>query len=252
MQDTKLKFYFFLCSYITLFVYATIVSFSWTALLAGLVLARLIGIIGVDLGLHRYWTHKSFKSSKWFEYVMMFFAVLNLYGSTIMFAGVHRMHHSYSDTDKDPHSGPWYKVLFYVRRTDWVVPISVINDLARSRMHRWIHKHYFKLHAVLFLLCIIDPIVGGQTIAAIVTINWLGAGAVNILSHSSLGRRNFNTNDKSTNTWLIQFWSWNEGLHNNHHYRANSYDFAMKPGEVDIPASFIRFLAKLKIVELSN
>lgn len=250
MQDTKFKFYFFLAAYILLFAYATVIDFSWLTLLGGFVLARLVGVIGVDLGLHRFWTHKAFQSSTWFEYVMMAFAVINLYGSSIMFAGVHRMHHSFSDTDKDPHHGPWYKVLFYVRRKDWVVPLSVISDLARSNLHRWVHKHYFKIHALLLLLCMIDPIFAGHTLAAIVAFNWLGAGAVNVLSHSKFGSRNFETNDQSTNTWLIQFWSWNEGLHNNHHYRANAYDFAMKPGEVDLPAAFIRLLAKFKIVTL--
>lgn len=252
MQDTKFKFYFFLASYVALFMYATIVNFSWLVLLGGFVLARLVGVVGVDLGLHRFWTHRAFKSSVWFEYVMMLFAIINLYGSSIMFAGVHRMHHSFSDTDKDPHHGPWYKVLFYVRRKDWVVPLSVISDLARIGLHRWTHKHYFKIHAVLLLLCLIDPIFAGHTLAAVVTFNWLGAGAVNILSHSSFGNRNFDTDDKSTNTWLIQFWSWNEGLHNNHHYKANAYDFAMKPGEIDIPASFLRLLARFNIVTLPN
>lgn len=252
MNDTKVKFYACLFFYVILFLYAVVSSFNLIFLILSFLLARMVGMIGVDLGLHRLWTHRAFTSTKWFEYVMMWCAVVNLYGSSIMFAGVHRMHHSYSDSDKDPHYGPWYKILFYVRRKDWVVPTSIISDLARQEMHRWFHKHYFKIHAILIACCFINPMIAGYTLGAIITFNWLGAGAVNILSHSSLGHRNFDTKDKSTNTWFIQFWSWNEGLHNNHHYKPNAYNFAMFPGEIDVPAYFLKLLNKFKIVVLPN
>lgn len=251
INNNQTKFHLILLLNVFTFIYALASSFNLYFLIFGLILARFIGLIGIDLGMHRYFTHKSFQSKRWFENVMLLIGILNHQGSSIMFAGVHRMHHAHSDTEKDPHNGSWLKILFYIRHKNFLVPMHMIADLARNPLHRLIHKQYFKIHFALLLLTLLDVVVYGYTIGAIVTINWLSAATVNILSHGDHGKRNFDTKDKSTNTWIIQVWSWNEGLHNNHHYLPSAYDYAMKKGEIDLPAIVLRLLEKINIVTLN-
>lgn len=249
MLDTKFKFYFFLIAYLALFVYATVVDFSWFMIVVGIILARIFSIIGVDIGLHRFWTHKAFKSSKWFEYVMMMFAIPVLNGSSIMYAGTHRLHHAYSDTEKDPHGGVWWRVCLYIYEVK-DFPVRVVSDLMRDGFNRWCHKHYFKIHSIILCLCMIDPVFAGHTLGAIVFGGFLFTGVVNVLAHRPIGYRNFDTDDNSTNIRWLQIWSLHEGLHNNHHHNASAYDFAMRPGEFDVAASFLRLLGKVNAVTL--
>ena len=58
--------------------------------------------IGISAGLHRYFTHKSFKTSKAWERIMLFASVYASVGSSIAWVGMHRAHHRYSDKKYDP------------------------------------------------------------------------------------------------------------------------------------------------------
>ena len=251
MLNTRTKFYFFLIAYLSLFLYATVIDFTWQWVAIGIVLARIFSIIGIDLGYHRLWSHKAFKSAKWFEYVMMICAILAYNGSSIMYVGTHRMHHAFSDTDKDPHGTIWWKICLYMYEVK-EIPIRVISDVIRNPFHRWCHKHYFKIHTAILIMCLIDPVFFGHTIGAIVFGGFLFTGAVNVLAHRKIGYRNFDTDDNSTNIRWLQIWSLHEGLHNNHHHDASAYDFAMKPGEYDVAAIVLRALARVKIVDITR
>src|SRR5215469_18926267 len=65
--------------------------------------------------LHRYASHKMFTMSKGWEKFFYFLTFL-LQGSSFLnpraYAIVHRMHHTYSDTEKDPHSPHFFKDVF--------------------------------------------------------------------------------------------------------------------------------------------
>ena len=62
------------------------------------------GIVGVNVSLHRYYSHKSFKTTSWKERILLWSSIPTSLGSPAMWCSVHRMHHSYSDTDRDPHN----------------------------------------------------------------------------------------------------------------------------------------------------
>jgi fatty-acid desaturase len=61
-------------------------------------------LIGISIGYHRYFSHRSFKTSQYLEILMLFFGLICGGRSAITWAAVHRLHHSTSDTNKDPHS----------------------------------------------------------------------------------------------------------------------------------------------------
>ena len=64
----------------------------------------MIGCFGISIGYHRLLTHKSFKTSKFWEYFCTFWGMLAFTGSSIGWVGMHRDHHKYSDKPGDPHS----------------------------------------------------------------------------------------------------------------------------------------------------
>ena len=68
------------------------------------VVMYVITALGVEAGLHRYFTHRSFEAS---EPVKVFLGVagsMAAQGPIIFWVANHRMHHAYADTDRDPHS----------------------------------------------------------------------------------------------------------------------------------------------------
>lgn len=250
-MSIQVKFQIYLVFYISLFFYALVINFSILSIVYGFLLARLVSTLGVDLGHHRLWSHKTFVPKRWFEYTLMFFALIVHNGSSVVFAGVHRLHHAYSDTNQDPYNVVWWKLCLYLYKVK-EFPLRLVSDLLRDPMHRWCHKNYFKIHFAISVCCLLDPVFFGYTIGAIVFWSTVFAGIVNVLAHRKVGYRNYNTKDNSTNIRWLQIWSLHEGLHNNHHHKASAYDFAMKKYEWDPAAALLRIFRKFNIVKLNT
>lgn len=226
-----------------LFFSAVISNWSIWYLILVVVFGKIIGYIGNEIGMHRFWSHRSFQTEKWKENLMHICAVPLLCGSSIAYAGVHRQHHAYSDTERDPHqtSSAW-KTLFYVRDPKLQISPKIVSDLIKSPTHRFLHEHYFKINiAVLFLsLGLFGPIYTGWFLSGVITYNFIVIGLVNIYGHRpDHGSRNFDTNDRSTNNFWLQALTWNHGLHNNHHQYPSKYRMNVHPKEFDFPGWLI-------------
>lgn len=63
-----------------------------------------IQMFGVSIGFHRYLAHKSFKTSRFFEGVLMITGSMALEGPLLFWVATHRRHHRFSDEPGDPHS----------------------------------------------------------------------------------------------------------------------------------------------------
>lgn len=241
-----------LAIHLALFIYAMIAEFSWWYLLTAFLVAKLFNALGNEVGLHRLWSHKSFTTQRWKEYLLHMFAVPLLYGSSLTYAGIHRQHHAYSDTDKDPHiTRPWWKVFFYVRNPDYAIEHRFISDIIKDPLHRWIHKNYFQLNVFLLIIFLVlaGPIITGWFLCSISIYNFIAAGLLNIFGHRpEYGTRRFDTKDNSSNNFWLQVLTWNEGLHHNHHAYPGSYTFKTQPGDVDVPGWMIEkfFISKTR------
>ena len=227
------------------------VSAWW--LLAALVWSKIIQLIGHSVGMHRYFSHKSFNTTLNGERLMAWTSLLLGVGSPIQYARNHRQHHKVVDQPSDWHSpkndGRLYTALgiWEFNSLSWFMERGGMTprDLLVHPTYRFIHDHYYKIwgaltaitllinwHITLYLLAVPSFIYH-------IELNvW-----VNCVGHS-WGYRNFNTEDQSRNNQWVQTFSLGEGLHNNHHAHAQLYDFAVKKGESDISAWFIeKFLA---------
>ena len=76
-----------------------------------------VALYGITRGYHRYFSHREFNTSTVQETLMLYCGLLCGVRSPLAWAGVHRMHHAYSDTELDPHSPilmPKWRVFFSV------------------------------------------------------------------------------------------------------------------------------------------
>jgi stearoyl-CoA desaturase (delta-9 desaturase) len=204
--------------------------------------------------MHRFWSHKSFKTSKFKENIMHICALPLLCGSTIVYSGIHRQHHAYSDTVKDPHTtGSIFKTLFYIRDKDFYINQKFIKDLIICPTHKFLHTHYFTINTIILLLFlfVFGVVNTGYFLSTIIVYNFIMIGMVNTVGHmKKYGVRNFETNDNSTNNFWLQLVSWNHGLHNNHHQFPSNYRMNVYPNEFDFPGWMIeKFFLKDELVD---
>jgi stearoyl-CoA desaturase (delta-9 desaturase) len=220
--------------------------------------------------LHRYGAHRQFTMSKGWERFFHFLTWLIMGPSYLCpraYAIMHRMHHAYSDTPKDPHSPVqqpnlitmmWrtklqYEGIKYGRapvepRFDGGYPEWKIFDdrlsgwatsIAWGSLYTFIYVT-FATHWWLFLLLPVHWVLGP-----------VHGGIVNYFGHK-LGYRNYDSTDNSKNTLFVDVLTMGELFQNNHHKWGQSPNFAVRWFEIDPAYQFVRLLGWLRIIDLSN
>jgi len=130
-------------------------------LFLGFLWYQIIAIFGVSAGLHRYFAHNQFTASKTYEIVALYLAMLAGSRSPLGWIGAHRIHHQYSDTEKDPHS---------VKHMGWKVMYPILWDtggptggdlrtvvrLMRNKIALFFHRNHFVLLAIPYLLLFVS------------------------------------------------------------------------------------------------
>jgi len=199
------------------------------------------GIVGINVSLHRYYSHKSFATTPLKERILLWSSVLTSVGSPAMWCSVHRLHHVTSDTDKDPHNpargaiktwlGIWPKLNIPKR---FMKPFLTTSEL------RFVHKYYFFLNfGVLILLCLIDIRLAGFVYALPAAGCFHGAQSIGVLPHI-WGYRRYDIADQSRNNWLASILALGEGWHNNHHAHPGRWWQGETWWEIDPPAFMIK------------
>jgi stearoyl-CoA desaturase (delta-9 desaturase) len=201
------------------------------------------GSIGMSGTYHRLLSHKSYVCPKWWEYFGTLMGTIGGTGSSIAWCAVHREHHRFTDTPRDPHSPshlPWWHIQFFSMFHRPVPKYAA--DLLRSNFHLNMHKYYWTIHFVYALLCyLIDPFAVVYLWLFPSFILWHAGSFINTLSHT-LGWQDHNTGDTSTNHWLTGICMWGEGWHNNHHNSPQNYRFGEKWYQLDVTAKVIELL----------
>jgi stearoyl-CoA desaturase (delta-9 desaturase) len=220
--------------------------------------------------LHRYSAHKQFTMSPGWERFFYLFTYL-CQGSSFLnprgYAILHRMHHAYSDTARDPHSPLFasnamsmmlktkheYDDFAYKRVApqprfagdypEW----DLLDKLGQNWLARlsWVALYalfywQFATSPWLWLLLPVQAVMG-PVHGAIV--NWCG---------HKYGYQNFDNGDASRNTLPFDFVTLGELFQNNHHKFAMSPNFAARRWELDPTYLAIRVLSALRIIELKG
>lgn len=118
-------------------IYQLLTSPDWyMILLIGLVIYYPIHQLGQGIGYHKLFAHRSFTPKSWYPYISTFFASISFYGDPLSSAMIHRLHHKYSDTLKDPHSpnkGRFHAYIGWIKSYEVDVKDSrIILDLLRE------------------------------------------------------------------------------------------------------------------------
>ncbi len=211
-----------------------------------LLLYLLFATVGGTITYHRLLSHKSFKSPKWFEYFGSILGALGGNGSGLAWAAVHREHHRFTDTEKDPHA-PEYKGFFRVQFLSMLDEpnIKYVPDLLRSKFHVFVHKNYWLINLAYIAACYIlagtDGIIFGYFVPTLLV--WHAGSSINTVNHR-LGYRNYETKDWSTNNFVTGLLVSGEGWHNNHHAQPANSRFGHKWWEFDLGYLIIKLVQK--------
>lgn len=224
------------------FIYAELYTYLMLAVAFRLVLEY----IPHHVGLHRYFTHQSFNTNKFWHILLCLTAPLVGAGSPVGYAITHRAHHKYSDKELDPHS-PKFQGLFNVVMVRWNWD-GVIPKLTKNLKDPWVllaHRWYLMI-IIIFCsaLLIVDPLLFLSYCIAMLLgkLNMFSNNYVCHLPNVKINYRNFDTPDTSQNNvingWIVGEW------HNNHHARPRDWNQRVRWWEWDIPSLFIRLIKK--------
>ena len=229
--------------------------------------------LGITVGFHRYFTHRSFKTSKPVRAVFAVLGSAAIEGPVISWVADHRKHHTFADQEGDPHSPHvdhgvgWrgaFKGLLHAH-VGWLFihtqrglrrryARDLIDDPIVSFVDR---KFVFWAVGALLLAFALGWAIGGSLFAGLTGLLWGGAVRMLVVHHVTFsinslchffGRRRFETDDESRNLlWLAPF-SFGESWHNNHHAFPTSAEHGLRRWELDPSALVIRALEKVGLV----
>ncbi|XP_024972107.1 acyl-CoA C20 Delta5-desaturase-like [Cynara cardunculus var. scolymus] len=228
--------------------------FDWGAFWVTLVLGILAGL-GVTLGYHRLLTHRSFKIPKWLEYFIVYCGVHGGQKDPIFWVSVHKNHHKYADTEKDPHTpmeGFWFSHMGWFCHNQYIAAkcgesrsggYSNVAELKAQWFYRFLHDtytwHTVALASLLYLHGGFPYLAWGMGMRELVINHF--TFLVTSASHM-WGQRPWNTPDTSTNNWWVAMLTLGEGWHNNHHAFPKSARHGLELWQFDLTWELIKFL----------
>lgn len=232
---------------------AFFVEFRWSYVVLCLVL-YVSRMFFVTAGYHRYFSHRSFKTSRVFQFLLAFAAMTSAQKGVLWWAAHHRHHHRYADTEDDLHSpglrGFWWSHVGWILSNRYNhTEIEQIRDFYKYPELRWLNRYFLvppvALAISLFLLGGWGWLVWGFFVSTVLL--WHGSFLVNSLSHV-FGRRRFPTTDDSRNSFLIALLTMGEGWHNNHHHYMASARQGFLWWEIDVTYYLLKLLSWFGIV----
>ena len=214
--------------------------------------------IGITVGYHRLFTHRSFETYRPVRYAFAVLGQMGVEGSLLAWVADHRKHHQFSDRDGDPHSphagfgeGAREAVRgFWHAHTGWMFSMAgradqarYAKDLLEDRGLRLIAKLFFP---TVLLSLAIPAVVGwlwiGGWYGFVAGLVWGGGVRIFLLHHVTFsinsichiwGRRRFRSRDESRNVWWLSWLSFGESWHNNHHAFPTSAFHGLRRIELD-------------------
>jgi len=232
----------------------------------------LLTAVGITVGFHRLLTHRSFQTAKPVEYLFAILGSMAIQGPVISWVADHRKHHAHTDEEGDPHSphvgheggvrgvlaGLWHAhtgwLLSTQGRADWK---RYAPDLYEDAGMRTISRRFVSiLLAGLILPALAGYLVSGNLAGAATGLLWGGLVRIFFVHHVTwsvnsvchfLGRRRFDTDDRSTNVFWLALPSLGESWHHNHHAFPRSAAHGLRPWEADPSALIITAMEKIGI-----
>lgn len=244
-------------------------GFSWSDL--GLLLGMyVLTAVGITVGFHRLFTHRSFETYSWVKVVLTALGSMAVQGPMLKWVAMHRRHHQHSDTAADPHSphhhgggilglirGAWHAHIGWFFHRDPEDLDRYVPDLRKSTVLR--------VGSALFLLWVAIGLAAPAVLGGVLTLTWAGVwtgliwgGLVRIfLVHHVTwsvnsachlwGRRPYPGADQSRNNLVFGVLALGEGWHNTHHAFPTSARHGLRWWQIDASYWVIRSLALFRL-----
>ena len=229
----------------------------------------LFGGLGITVGYHRLFTHKSFRAVQPVRAALAILGAMTIQGPVTQWVTDHRKHHARSDVEGDPHSpnlggpGAFGHVRgFWHSHVGWLVSTKGMErgliygrDLFEDRVIRFIDRAYF-LWVVLSVALpfLIAYAITGNTSRGLEALVWAGLVRIFCFQHATFsvnsvchtwGKRPYLTGEASTNNVVVALLSFGEGWHNNHHAFPRSARHGLKRAQFDLSYLTILLLARI-------
>ena len=228
--------------------------------------------IGITVGFHRLFTHRSFKAVWPLRLALAIAGSMAVQGSVISWVATHRRHHAYADDFGDPHSPHLAQAsglrgvllglyhahvgwLFDSERSDsseWAPDLEVDSAIARvDRSFGWLTLATFTLPGIAGGLISMS---WGGILSGLL---WGGVVRVFLLHHmtwsiSSIchfyGKEAYQARDESRNVWPLALSSFGESWHNNHHAFPWSARLGLRFWQIDVGWYVIRTLKAFRVI----
>jgi stearoyl-CoA desaturase (delta-9 desaturase) len=219
---------------------------------------------------HRYASHSAFKMSRGWEkvfYIGAFLTQGSSYLSPRAYGIMHRMHHSYTDTEDDPHSPSYsknlmdmmlktYKVYLGIYQNtipvdpkftknvpDWPAFDKIAGSMIVRIIWAFLYLAFFIRFSTSPFLYLLLPIVLVMSPVHGAIVNWYA---------HRYGYKNFEMKNTSSNLLHIDFLMLGESYHNNHHKYPSSVNFGRKWHEIDPVYPFILLFNRLGIIKINK
>ncbi len=211
--------------------------------------------LGITVGYHRYFTHRSFKCGKVLQTILMICGTTAVQDSIMNWVSDHKMHHTNTDRDGDPYNAArgslwahcgWILYKDLTRKKDYSTAAHLMEDSETRRIVNFQHAYYHTL-AILFsgfvpvLIASLwnDPL-GGLVFAGFSRLIavWHMTFCINSLAHRKHwgSRQPYTRANSSQDSWLVSLVTFGEGYHNYHHafpgdYRNGPYWYNFDPSK---------------------
>jgi stearoyl-CoA desaturase (delta-9 desaturase) len=231
------------------------------------VLGYLVRMFAITGFYHRYFSHRSFKTSRAGQFIFGLLGASAVQRGPVWWAAHHRHHHAYSDRPEDPHSPLAHGFIrshmgWFLTRKGFAPDLRRVRDLLQFPELRWLDRFDILVPVALalgmfglgLLLENVAPQLGttgwqmlvwGFFISTVACYH--GTYTINSLSHV-FGKQRYRTNDSSRNNFWLALITLGEGWHNNHHH----YPSAARQGfywwEIDITYYVLKVMSWLGII----
>lgn len=237
------------------------VGWSWFAVGAAVVLYW-VRMFGITAFYHRYFSHRAFRTSRPMQFLFAVIGNTSMQRGALWWAATHRHHHRHSDQEHDKHSPVqqgflWSHIGWLTSASNFPTNYRAIPDLARYPELVFLNRRDYVVPIVYGALLwglgswleVIAPGLGtsgaqlfvwGGLISTVVLLH--GTLFINSLAHV-FGRRRFQTDDDSRNSWILSLITLGEGWHNNHHRYAHSVRQGFYWWEIDVSYYVLKCLS---------
>jgi stearoyl-CoA desaturase (Delta-9 desaturase) len=190
--------------------------------------------LSITGGYHRHFSHVSYQAHPAIRQFFLVFGACAMQNSALNWAADHRLHHRFTDTEKDPYNagqGFWWSHMGWIfYKTPATRDFSLVADLYKDKWVRWQHEHCVAIGVVVGLgLPLLLGFAVGRPIGMLL---WAGVIRVVLVHHATFfinslahmwGKQPYSRDDSSVDSWWLAFLTNGEGYHNFHHKFPSDY-----------------------------